>query len=125
MKTLYRDKNLLELAKGEKCLLLAVGNCQYHDGSTTVACHSNFLKHGKGRGIKASDTYTVWGCVNCHQWLDQSGAPKAEKLRVFEAAHERQIQAWRDIANDPTAKAWRKAAAQAAIVNLTGENEIR
>ncbi|OTG65823.1 DUF968 domain-containing protein [Acinetobacter silvestris] len=35
------------------------------------AAHSNFAKHGKGRGIKASDEFTIPLCVGCHQWLDQ------------------------------------------------------
>jgi hypothetical protein len=115
---MYRDKNLLKLAEGERCLLLAVENCRMDDGSTTVACHSNFLEHGKGRGLKASDAYTVWGCINCHTWLDQSPSPKAEKRRAFEAAHNRQIAEWRDIALDPLARQWRKDAAMAAMVEL-------
>jgi len=114
-----RDKNLLELAKGERCLLMAVDNCLLDDGTTTVACHSNFLEHGKGRGLKASDAYTVWGCHVCHEWLDFGGAPKAEKRRAFDAAHERQVSEWRDIANDPLlAKAWKKEAAHGALVEL-------
>lgn len=35
------------------------------------AAHSNFAEHGKGRGIKASDRFTIPLCVKCHQWLDQ------------------------------------------------------
>jgi hypothetical protein len=115
---MYRDKNLLELAKGERCLLMAVDNCLLDDGTTTVACHSNFLEHGKGRGLKASDAYTVWGCAHCHAWLDTGSAPKAEKRRAFDAAHERQVREWRDIANDQLAKAWKKEAAHGAIVEL-------
>ena len=35
------------------------------------AAHSNFAEHGKGRGIKADDNYTIPLCHNCHTWLDQ------------------------------------------------------
>ena len=35
------------------------------------AAHSNWSEHGKGRGIKADDTYTIPLCHRCHQWLDQ------------------------------------------------------
>lgn len=90
----YRDKNLLKMARGKNCLLLANEVCQYHDTSTTVAAHSNQQKHGKGMGIKAHDYYTVWACANCHTWLDQGSDPKAEKIRAFDAAHVRQVEAW-------------------------------
>jgi hypothetical protein len=41
------------------------------EGSTTVAAHSNWGEHGKGKAIKAEDSYSVWACWRCHQMLDQ------------------------------------------------------
>ena len=41
---------------------------------TTVgiqAAHSNFGEHGKGRGIKADDSYTIPLCFECHKSFDQ------------------------------------------------------
>lgn len=35
------------------------------------AAHSNSSKHGKGRGIKASDLYTVPLCYVCHSSFDK------------------------------------------------------
>ena len=35
------------------------------------AAHSNFSEHGKGKGIKADDKYTIPLCPSCHQWFDQ------------------------------------------------------
>lgn len=35
------------------------------------AAHSNSSKHGKGRGIKASDLYTVPLCYVCHSAFDK------------------------------------------------------
>ncbi|ENZ9379432.1 DUF968 domain-containing protein [Acinetobacter baumannii] len=35
------------------------------------AAHSNSGKHGKGRGIKASDAFTVPLCHSCHSQFDQ------------------------------------------------------
>lgn len=35
------------------------------------AAHSNFGEHGKGKGIKAYDKYTIPLCQSCHQWFDQ------------------------------------------------------
>ncbi|WP_171479278.1 hypothetical protein [Acinetobacter baumannii] len=34
------------------------------------AAHSNFAEHGKSRGRKANDCYTVPMCLKCHQWFD-------------------------------------------------------
>lgn len=34
------------------------------------AAHSNSAKHGKGRGIKASDEFTVCLCHSCHFQFD-------------------------------------------------------
>lgn len=35
------------------------------------AAHSNSAKHGKGRGIKASDQFTVSLCFKCHAAFDR------------------------------------------------------
>ncbi|HIE4346390.1 TPA: hypothetical protein ACXM36_001884 [Acinetobacter baumannii] len=34
------------------------------------AAHSNSGKHGKGKGIKASDAFTVALCYKCHHLFD-------------------------------------------------------
>lgn len=34
------------------------------------AAHSNFGEHGKGKGIKADDKYTIPLCQSCHRWFD-------------------------------------------------------
>ena len=39
--------------------------------SPSQAAHSNWSEHGKGRGIKADDQFTIPLCHRCHQWLDQ------------------------------------------------------
>ena len=35
------------------------------------AAHSNSAKHGKGRGIKASDLFTIPLCFKCHAAFDR------------------------------------------------------
>jgi len=35
------------------------------------AAHSNSAKHGKGRGIKASDVFVIPLCAICHAAFDQ------------------------------------------------------
>ena len=99
--TAHRYPILLEMAEGRPCLLLAVTSCQALNSETTVACHSNLGIHGKAKGRKADDEYSVWGCAACHEWYDRSGAPRAEKRRAFMGAHSRQVLHWRYIATDP------------------------
>ena len=36
------------------------------------AAHSNFGIHGKGKGVKADDKYTLPMCHKCHANLDQN-----------------------------------------------------
>jgi hypothetical protein len=107
-----RNPHLLNMARGQKCLMLAVHNCLTIDGSTTVAAHQN---EGKGKAMKQHDYMTVWACANCHSWYDQSGAPLAEKRRAFNAAHERQIDEWRKIADSYSANPKDQKAAQLAL----------
>lgn len=49
------------------------------------AAHSNFGIHGKGKGIKADDKYTIPLCVNCHAKFDQynMGMNRDESLEWF------------------------------------------
>jgi hypothetical protein len=114
----YRDKDLLELAKGEPCLLRVASNCLGEEGSTTVACHSNLLIHNKGRSIKADDHHSVWGCSRCHTWLDSSYAEYDEKNLAFQKAYKRQLHAWLDLADNITVKPWRREAARRVLTHL-------
>lgn len=40
-------------------------------GGPSQAAHSNFSEHGKGKGIKADDKYTIPLCHSCHSDFDQ------------------------------------------------------
>ena len=49
------------------------------------AAHSNSAKHGKGRGIKADDLFTVPLCHSCHSQFDQFKlGNREESERMFE-----------------------------------------
>ena len=39
--------------------------------SPSQAAHSNSAKHGKGRGIKASDAFVIPLCQSCHAAFDR------------------------------------------------------
>ena len=79
---MYRNKTLLEV-----CRCLSCQHCGRDDG-TVVAAHSNQLRDGKGRGIKASDYRVASLCFTCHSELDQGkNMSKQERIDVWEDAH--------------------------------------
>jgi hypothetical protein len=83
---MYRNKNLLEAVRAAKCM-----HCGIKDG-TIVAAHSNQLRDGKGRGIKAHDYRIAALCFRCHHELDQGHLlSKNERLNMWEEAHRKTI----------------------------------
>ena len=83
---MYRNQKLLEAVRNAPCMLCSAKN------GTIVAAHSNQLRDGKGRGIKASDEFTAALCLKCHYELDQGkNLSKAERLEMWEEAHRRTI----------------------------------
>lgn len=85
-KTMYRNRALLDLARGKPCLLQIPGVC-IGGTETTVACHSNQARHGKAGWLKAHDWAAAWGCRACHAYIDQNttGALYEEKVALWEA----------------------------------------
>jgi len=79
---MYRNKLLLEV-----CRYLPCQHCGVKDG-TIVAAHSNQLRDGKGRGLKASDFRIASLCYTCHTELDQGKRlSKSDRVEMWEAAH--------------------------------------
>ena len=59
-----------------------------------VAAHSNQLRDGKGKGIKAHDYRIAYLCNDCHMEIDQgSHMTKQERRDAWEEAHRATI-AW-------------------------------
>jgi len=113
----HEDRHLLDMAKGQACLLQSPICC--HDPATTVACHGAGVAAGKGLGYKVGDHLTVWGCHQCNHYTDAyGGATREEKATVFAAGHERQVTAWRAIAGNPAAPERDRRSAQAALVRI-------
>lgn len=46
--------------------------CECGADAPSQAAHSNFGIHGKGKGVKADDKYTLPMCHKCHANLDQN-----------------------------------------------------
>lgn len=109
-----RNPALLAMARGRDCLILAPG-VTLHDRATVVACHSNLSIHGKGGARKADDHYSVWGCAECHRWLDQGSASAAEKEDVFLDAMLSQICCWEGVTENMLEERRTREAAQWAL----------
>ena len=79
---MYRNKKLLEIARLLPCQI-----CGIEDG-TVVAAHSNQLRDGKGRGLKASDFRIASLCFRCHAEADTSSTlTKVARIEMWEQAH--------------------------------------
>ena len=79
---IYRNKKLLELVRQCPCQ-----TCGNQDG-TVVAAHSNQLRDGKGRGMKAHDYRIAALCYRCHMELDQgTKMTKEERADSWDEAH--------------------------------------
>lgn len=80
--SLYRNLKLLEAVRSSPCQ-----HCGVSDG-TVVAAHSNQLRDGKGRGLKAHDYRIAALCFRCHMELDQgSKMSKQERVNMWEDTH--------------------------------------
>ena len=83
---MYRNKKLLEIVRRSPCQY-----CGKEDG-TVVAAHSNQLRDGKGRGLKAHDYRIAALCYTCHYAVDQgTRMDKTEKQLFWDLAHRRTI----------------------------------
>ena len=83
---MYRNKKLLEAARELPCQ-----HCGISDG-TVVAAHSNQMRDGKGRGLKADDYRIASLCFRCHSDLDQGAKmSRQERLEMWEEAHRKTI----------------------------------
>lgn len=85
---MYRNQRLLEIVRNSPCQ-----NCGSQNG-TVCAAHSNQLRDGKGRSLKAHDFRVAALCFRCHSNLDQGyQMDKEERRELWEEAHRKTI-AW-------------------------------
>ena len=64
-----RSQKARDAARGQGCTVRLPFTCNGNP-ETTVLCHSNLGRDGKGMGIKASDDRAAFGCSSCHDVLD-------------------------------------------------------
>lgn len=84
---IYRNAKLLRLAQDSPYCF----GCGRHNDSTVVAAHSNQLRDGKGRGLKAHDYRIAYLCYACHQFCDSGKESRAARLELWEEAHRKTI----------------------------------
>ena len=66
-------------------------NCGIENG-TIVAAHSNQLRDGKGKGIKAHDYRIAALCYKCHAEIDQGkDLSKTDRMELWDEAHRKTI----------------------------------
>jgi hypothetical protein len=83
---MYRNQKLLVACREIPCQL-----CGAEDG-TVVAAHSNQLRDGKGRGLKASDYRIASLCFRCHTEIDQGkDLNRVMRVELWELAHRKTI----------------------------------
>ena len=85
----YRNRKYLDFLRKLPCMLKIDGECS---GGQTVACHSNYLRHGRGVGHKSADSYAIAGCNECHQEFDRN-LHRLDRSDIYSMAVERQL-AW-------------------------------
>lgn len=56
--------------------------CECGADAPSQAAHSNFGIHGKGKGIKADDRYTIPLCYSCHADLDQNLSQRTRQQQM-------------------------------------------
>ena len=83
---MYRNKKLLQSVRVLSCQHCGI------DNGTIVAAHSNQLRDGKGRGLKAHDYRIAALCFSCHSELDQGQKlSKSERVEMWEEAHRKTL----------------------------------
>jgi hypothetical protein len=84
----YRNRKLLDMIRESPACM----HCGKYNDGTIVGAHSNFLRDGKGRGIKAHDYRVAALCFTCHSELDQGNKLSREERRgMWEEAHRKTI----------------------------------
>lgn len=82
---MYRNEKLLRAVAQMPCMHCGL------QGSTQSA-HSNQLRDGKGRGLKAHDYRIAALCFRCHAELDQGkNLSKQERVEIWEEAHRKTV----------------------------------
>lgn len=78
-------------AKGQPCTFQIPGICN-HDSGTTVLCH--LPSDVKGLGNKSDDFHAAFGCVKCHEVIDNHRLSSEDCLYYSMRALQRTLHIW-------------------------------
>lgn len=87
---MFRSRKLLNLARGAPCMLQIPDICN-GDPATTVACHSNSMRHGHATGLKGHDCYIAFGCSDCHRSIDSGPFSRSDRDYFFDRGRDRTL----------------------------------
>lgn len=80
----YRNKKILNAARGEECLGRLP--CCNGDPDTVSAAHSDYMEDGKGGSQKADDCFVAFLCSSCHAWFHN---PQKEHGEIVSTSEKR------------------------------------
>ena len=85
---MYRNPKLLNLAR--ECPICMM--CGMNNNDDVVSAHSNQLRDGKGRGLKAHYYRIAFCCYACHLAIDSGNKmSRQERVDAWEEAHRKSI----------------------------------
>lgn len=85
----HRNRNLLDIAHDAPCMLqLGAPGCGNH---SSVPCHSDMLRHGRGVGHKSNAIFAVAGCPSCHAVFTREHLGRAGYEEAWLRAHEKYL----------------------------------
>lgn len=114
----HRNPALLEMARGRECIACTLSGVAICTPDSVVAAHSNQGIHGKAKGRKADDFWSVWLGYEHHHFLDASTAEKEIKVKMFADCHAKQVDLWEEVAYSSSESARFKQAALWALNHL-------
>lgn len=85
------SQRLRDSARGQECTFAIPGHCN-HDRATVVLCHLS--SDVKGMGNKSDDFHAAFGCVACHEAIDQHRLTRADELYHSFRALQRTQRIW-------------------------------
>lgn len=82
----HRNRKLLDICHDAPCMLrLGVPGC---GANSSVPCHSDMLRHGRGAGHKSHDAYAVPGCPACHAMFTRKALGREGYEQTWQRAYE-------------------------------------
>lgn len=86
-----QSKKLRKSAKGQECTFQIPSICEPNN-ETVVLCH--LPSDVKGMGNKSDDFHAAFGCMSCHNVIDQHWLTKQEELFYSFRALQRTLRIW-------------------------------